>query len=276
MPGYFRTLGIPLRRGREFTDKDAPGGGPLVAIVDETLVRRFWPGYPGGQDPIGRHLFLGPGQEHGIEIVGIVASVREGGLSADTQAETYLPLAHVPVPDADLAVRTQSDPLRLVNAVRSQVLAVDRDQPVSRVRTMEDIVNTSIGRRRLTMLLLGVFAGVALLLAVVGIYGVIAYTIAQRTQELGIRRALGAREGDIVRLLISQGLGLTLAGVALGIGGALALTRLMNSMLFHTSATDPATFGGIALLFVLVALTASYIPARRATRIDPMAALRVG
>ena len=126
------------------------------------------------------------------------------------------------------------------------------------------------------MLLLGVFAGVALLLAVVGIYGVIAYMIAQRTQEIGVRRALGACEGDILRLLVSQGLGLTLAGVALGIGGALALTRLMNSMLFHTSATDPATFGSIALLFVLVALTASYIPARRATRIDPMAALRVG
>jgi len=160
MPGYFRTLGIPLRRGREFSDKDAPGGGPLVAIVDETLVRRFWPGYPGSQDPIGRHLFLGPGQEHGSEIVGIVARVREGGLSADTQAETYLPLAHVPVPDADLAVRTQSDPLRLVNAVRSQVLAVDRDQPVSAVRTMEYIVNASIGGRKLTMLLLGVFAGV--------------------------------------------------------------------------------------------------------------------
>jgi putative ABC transport system permease protein len=276
MPGYFRTIGIPLRRGREFSDKDSPGGGPMVAIIDESLARRFWPGYPDGQDPVGSHLLLGGAQEGGIEIVGIVASVRENGLAADAQPEIYFPLAHRPVPDADLAVRTRSDPLGLVTAVRSQVLAIDRNQPVSAVRTMEDIVNTSIGQRRLTMLLLGVFAGVALMLALVGIYGVIAYTVVQRTQELGIRRALGAQEGDILRLLIRLGLGLTLAGVALGIGGALALTRLMNSMLFHTSATDPATFGSIALLFVLVALTASYIPARRATRIDPMAALRFG
>jgi putative ABC transport system permease protein len=274
--GYFRTLGIQLRRGREFSDKDAPGSGPMVAIIDESLARRFWPGYPGGQDPIGRHLLLGTAQQGGIEIVGIVADVRELGLAADAQPEMYFPLAHSPVPTADLAVRTQGNPLHFAKAVRSQILEIDHDQPVSAISTMEDIVNASVGQRQLTMLLLGLFAGVALLLALVGIYGVIAYTIAQRTQELGIRRALGAQEGDILRLVIGQGLGLTLAGVAFGIGGALALTRLMKSLLFHTSATDPATYVGIALLFVAVALLASYIPARRAKRIDPMAALRVG
>jgi putative ABC transport system permease protein len=276
MPGYLRMLGIPLRRGREFTDEDAPGSGPIVAIINEGLARRFWPEYPVGQDPIGRHLLLGGAQQGGIEIVGIVADVRELGLALDAQPEMYFPLAQSPVPAADLAVRTQSDPLHFVNAIRSQVLAIDHGQPVSAVRTMEDIVHASVEQRRLTMLLLGLFAGVALLLAVVGIYGVIAYTVAQRIQELGIRRALGAQERDILRLLIGQGLGLTLAGVAFGIGGALALTRFMNNLLFHTSATDPATYVGIALLFVAVALLATYVPARRAARIDPMAALRVG
>ncbi len=183
MPGYFRTLGIPLRRGREFSDKDAPGGGPLVAIVDETLVRRFWPGYPGGQDPIGRHLLLGDAQQGGVEIVGIVGSVRVVGLAVDALPEIYIPMAHGPVTDADLAVRTEGDPLRLVNAVRNQVLEIDRDQPVSAVRTMEDIVDTSIGRRNLTMLLLSMFAGVALLMAVVGLYGAISYSVAQRTWQ---------------------------------------------------------------------------------------------
>lgn len=205
-----------------------------------------------------------------------MADVRELGLAVDAQPVVYLPLAHRPTPTGDLAVRTQGNPLHFVNAVRSQVLAIDHEQPVSSVRTMEDIVDASVGQRRLTMLVLGLFAGVALLLAVVGVYGVIAYSVEQRIQELGIRRALGAQNGDILRLVIGQGLGLTLAGVALGIGGALALTRVMKSLLFNTSATDSSTFMAIALLFVVVGLLASYLPARRATRIEPMVALRVG
>ncbi len=276
LPGYFRTLGIPLRRGREFGNHDAPGSGPMVAIIDESLARRFWPGYPGGQDPIGRHLLLGDAQQGGVEIVGIVGSVRVVGLAVDAPPEIYIPMAHGPVTDADLAVRTDGDPLHLVNAVRNQVLQIDRDQPVSAVRTMEDIVDTSIGRRKLTMLLLSMFAGVALLMAVVGLYGAISYSVAQRTQEIAIRRALGAREADVLRMVIGQGLGLTVAGLTLGTGAALALTRFMKSLLFDTSATDPATFMSIALLFVVIALLASSIPARRATRTNSIMTLRVG
>ena len=275
-PGYFRTLGISLRRGREFNDQDAPGGLPQCAVVDESLVRRFWPAYPGGPNPIGSHLLLGTIPGDGIEIVGIVASVHELGLAAAAQPELFLPMAYVPVPDAELAVRTTGDPLRLAAAIRREVLQIDPDQPVSAVSTMREIVDRSTGSRKLTMLLLSGFAGVAWLLAVVGLYGVIAYTITQRIPELSIRRALGARNADIFRLVIGQGLKLTLAGVVLGIGGALAVTRFARTLLFATSATDPWTFAGIALLFVAIALLASALPARRAARIDPMASLRTG
>jgi putative ABC transport system permease protein len=275
-PGYFRTLGISLRRGREFNPQDAPGGLPRAAIVDESMIHRFWPDYPGGPNPIGAHILLGITQAGGIEIVGIVGNVHEFGLAAAAQPEIYLPMAYVPVPDADLAVRTTGDPLRLTAAIRRQVLQIDPDQPVSAVSTMQDIVDRSIGSRKLTMVLLSGFAGVAWLLAVVGLYGVIAYTITQRIPELSIRRALGARDADIFRLVIGQGLGLTLAGVVLGIGGALALTRFARSLLFATSATDPWTFAGIAVLFIVLASLASALPARRAARIDPMASLRTG
>jgi ABC-type antimicrobial peptide transport system permease subunit len=159
--------------------------------------------------------------------------------------------------------------------VREQVRALDKDQGISAVRTMDDLVEEEVGQRRLLVILLGSFAGVALLLALIGIYGVIAYSVAQRTREMGIRRALGAQQSDILRLVVVQGFRLALAGVAIGLVGAYGLTRLMESLLFHVSATDPATFVGVALLFLFVALAASYIPARRATRIDPMAALRI-
>jgi ABC-type antimicrobial peptide transport system permease subunit len=173
------------------------------------------------------------------------------------------------------AVRTEGDPLRFVNSVRHQVLAIDRDQAVSAVKTMEDLVEAEEGQRRLILMLLVLFACTALLLAVVGTYGVIAHTVVERTKEVGIRRALGAQQGDILRLVLGQGLGLAVAGVAIGLGVAFALTRVLESLLYHVSATDPATFAGIALLLVVVVLAASYFPARRATRIDPVAALRV-
>jgi ABC-type antimicrobial peptide transport system permease subunit len=173
-------------------------------------------------------------------------------------------------------MRTDGDPLRFANAIRSQVLAVDHDQPLSELKTMEAVLDSKLGQRRLTMVLLASFAGVALLLAMVGIYGVIAYSVAQRTQEVGIRCALGAERSDILWLVLRQGLVLAVSGVAIGIGGALALTRVVKGFLFGVSATDPATFAGIALLFVAVALTASLIPAWRAARIDPAEALRVG
>jgi ABC-type antimicrobial peptide transport system permease subunit len=186
----------------------------------------------------------------------------------------YRPCAQIPLPFAAFAIRTGSNPLAFVNAVRKQVLAIDPDQAVSQVKTMEDIVEASAGQRRLMIALLGGFAGLALLLAIVGIYGVIAYSVAQRTKELGIRRALGAQQGDLIWLVLCQSLGLTLGGVAIGSAGAFALTRVMKGMLFQVSATDPRTFICIALLLVAVALAASFLPTRRATGIDPMEALR--
>jgi putative ABC transport system permease protein len=270
-PGFFRTMGIPLKRGRDFTIHDTQNT-PLVVILNESLARRFWPGYPNGPDPVGQHLVTGVSA--GGQIIGIVGDVRQAGLATEARPGLYRPCAQVAPQSAMFAVRTEGDPLRLVNAIRSQVLSIDRDQPVSAVRTMEDVVEESEGQRRLIMTLLGIFASAALLLVVVGIYGVMAYTVAQRTKEVGIRRALGAQPRDILWLVAGQGLGLTLAGVAIGVAGALALTRVMKGLLFEVSATDPATFVGIAALLVVVALTASLIPARRATRIDPMAALR--
>lgn len=269
-PAYFRTLKIPLRRGREFTSRDILRSAP-VTIINESLARRFWPAYPNGLDPVGQQLLIG-GSPQPAEIVGIVADVRQG--PDDPRPGLFRPCAQRPPLSAMFAVRTEGDPLRFVNAIRGQVLAIDRDQPISAVKTMDDVVEESEGQRRLIMTLLGVFAGTALLLTVVGIYGVIAYSVAQRAQELGIRRALGAQQGDIVWLVLGQGLSLALCGVALGICGAFALTRVIDSLLYHVRATDPTTFVGVALLFIVVALTATYVPARRAARSDPMAALR--
>ena len=195
-------------------------------------------------------------------------------LEGDPGPGMFRPCAQTPPHSAMFAVRTEGNPLRYVNSVRSQVLAIDRDQAVSAVRTMEDLVEAEVGQRRLILMLLGLFAGTALLLALVGIYGVIAHTVAERTKEVGIRRALGAQQGDILRLVLGRGLGLALGGVAIGLGGAFALTRVLESLLYHVKATDPTTFVGIALLFIVMALAASYVPARRAARIDPMAALR--
>lgn len=272
---FFRTLGIPLRRGRAYVAEDDIPGAPPRVIINESLARRFWPAYPQGPSPIGRHLRLGQDQSSpGLEIVGIAADVHEKGLAVDVVPELYLPCHMSPPQSAGFVVRTEADPMHFLAAIRDQVRSLDREQPVSAVKTMEELVESSVSRQRLTLFLLGSFAIVALLLAAVGIYGVIAYSVTQRTQELGIRRALGAQQTDILWLVIGQGLGLTLAGIAIGIAGALALTRVMKNLLFHVNATDPATFLGVGILFVAVASAASLIPAWRAMRVDPMAALR--
>jgi predicted permease len=276
MPGYFQTLQIPLRRGRDFIEQDTEEA-QRVAIIDESLAQRLWPEYPRGQNPIGQGLWIGsqnvnPGP---FRIAGIAADVHQNLENAGWHESVYVAFAQKPQPSAMLALRTEGDPLRFTNAVRERVRALDKDQAISAVRTMDDMVEEQVGQRRLLVFLLGSFAGVAVLLAVMGIYGVIAYSVAQRTREMGIRRALGAQPSDILRLVVAQGFRLALAGVVVGIAGAYGLTRLMQSVLFHVSATDPATFAGVALLFLFVALAASYIPARRATRIDPMAALRI-
>ena len=272
-PDYFRTLEITLRRGRDFSEQDTVGA-KRVTIVDERLAHRFWPAYPSGQDPVGQRILIGANPQP-AEIIGVVADVHQNLENTAWPDSVYIPFAQGPPSSALLAVRTESDPLRFVGAVRAEALAIDRDQPIAAVKTMEDLVEEEVGPRKLTVMLLASFAGVALLLAVVGIYGVISYSVAQRTQEMGIRRALGAQPADILRLVMGQCLGLTLAGIAAGIAGALALTHVMESLLFQVSTTDPVTFVSVAVLFLLVALAASYIPARRATRIDPMAALRV-
>jgi len=274
MPGYFRTLDIPVRRGREFAEQDT-ADAPRVAVIDEALARRFWPAYPQGLDPVGQQLLIGGVNLKPVEIVGIAAHVHQEIESSAWPETVYVAFAQNPRPFATLAIRTAGNPLRLTGAVREQVHELDPDQAAADVRTMDDLVEAQIGQRRLLMTLLASFSGVAVLLALIGIYGIIAYTVAQRTQEVGIRRAMGAQQSNILWLVIRQGLVLSLVGIALGLGGALALTRVMKAFLFHVSATDPATFAGNALLFLVVALAASYIPARRAARIDPMAALRV-
>jgi putative ABC transport system permease protein len=268
---YFRTLEVPLRRGREFSDRDS-ASAPLTAIINESLARLLWPAYPNGVDPVGQRIVIGA-RADSVEIVGIIADMHQV-LEKDPLPAVFRPFDQYPLTSAAFLVRTSSDPLKFVTAVRDQVLAIDPDQPISAVQTMEDLIEAEGGQRRVVLVLLGFFAGAALLLAAIGIYGVIAYSVAQRSQEIGIRRALGAQDAEILRLVVGQGLGLALLGAAAGIGGALALTRVMTSLLFHTNAIDPATFAGVALLFVLVALAASYIPARRASRVDPMVALR--
>lgn len=273
-PGYFRTLEIGTKRGREFAAQDTAGGVPVV-IINESLARVLWPQYPNSLDPIGQQILIG-NDNQAREIVGIASDVHQTGKDTDPIPAIYLPCAQKPPASAMLIVRTNGDPLSFANTIRNQVLAIDPDQPVSEISTMESIVDASEGQLRLMMKLLGTFAGAATLLAVIGLYGVISYSVTQRTREIGIRRALGAPRDKILLLVARHALTLALAGVVLGVGGALFLTRLVQDLLFQVRATDPATFVGISILFVLVALAASYIPARRAASVDPLAAFRIG
>jgi predicted permease len=273
-PGYFRTLEVRMKRGRDFTAQDK-ADSQRVAIIDEGLARQFWPNYPSGEDPVGKRLLVGGINPNPAEIVGVVANVHQSVEGNTWPGTVYVAFTQGAPQSGIVAIRTEGDPLRFTKAVREQVRGLDRDLPVANVKTMDALVEAQVGQRRLLMNLLESFAGVALLLALMGIYGVIAYSVTQRTQEVGIRRALGSGQSDILWLVIGQGLVLIVAGIALGLGGALALTRVANAVLFDVSATDSATFVGVALLFLVVALAASYIPARRAARIDPMAALRV-
>ncbi len=268
-PDYFRAMGIPLIRGRAFTERDTTGA-PRVAIVNETFARRFFP----DEDPIGKRIHVTNGPETFREIVGIVGDVRHYGLEREAPAQAYEPYLQQPFAGMSIVVRTAADPANLSAAMRQEVFALDKDQPVASVRTLEEILAESVAQRRFSMFLLGLFGGIALLLASVGIFGVMNYTVAQRTHEIGIRLALGAQRRDILRLVVGQGMGLALIGVALGLVAAFAGTRVMASMLYGVSATDPLTFTGVALLLAVVAFLACYLPARRATKVDPMIALR--
>ena len=271
--GYFRTLGIPLIRGRTFSKRDAENA-PRVAIIDEGLARQLWPGYPVGVNPVGQGLLIGGTNPRPVEIIGIAGNVHQNIENSGWPGSVYVPFAQTGLPSAMLAIRTQSNPVQYAGAVREAVRAIDRDQPVSEFRTMDQLMEAQVGQRRILLALLASFAGAALVLALIGIYGVLSYSVAQRRQEMGIRRALGARERDIVSLIVAQGFRLALAGVLFGLLGAFGLTRVMKSVLFHVSAADPATYAGVSCLFILVALAASYIPAHRATRPEPLAVLR--
>jgi len=269
-PHYLRAMGIRLVRGRDFTERDREGA-PQVAIINETLARRYWP----SEDPIGKRLNLGEANNPSWwEIVGVAGDVKAFGLEQETHADLYRPFLQVPFPLIAFTIRTAADPMRLAAAVRQEIWTVDKDQPVFKVLTMEQLASDSVTFRRVSMLLLGFFAAVALVLAATGIYGVMAYAVTQRTHEIGIRLALGARTQDVVSMILRQGMLLALIGVAIGLAASLALTRVMSSLLYGVSATDPLTFIGISALLVGIALLACYLPARRATQVDPMVALR--
>jgi putative ABC transport system permease protein len=264
------TLRIPLRAGRAFTDADN-AQAPKVIIVNETLARRYWP----NQNAVGKHILIGR-MPAASEIVGVAADAKNSGLAQSTKAQIYLPFPQLPWGNMNLIVRTSAEPHVMISAVRAQIAALDPDQPVTAVQTVDELMDTSRAQPRFTTLLIGLFSAAALILAVVGIYGVLSYGVAQRQQELGIRLALGAEKADIFRLVIGQGLVLTLIGVGIGWVAALALTRFLAAVLYQTGSRDPVAFTLAPAIFVVVALAASYLPARRAMRVDPTEALRHG
>jgi putative ABC transport system permease protein len=289
-PDYFRAMNIPLRRGRYFNDRDDRSflagrdlsklsddekemAGVSSIIVDEEFARRYWP----NEDAVGKRVKLGGGNPKAptVTVIGVVGRVKMDGLGQDShRVQGYFPSAQLPNGDMTVILKASSDPTQLVASVRQQVRAVDADQPIYGIRTMENIRSESVAPERLNLTLLSLFAGIALVLAVVGIYGVMSYSVTQRTHEIGIRMAIGAQPRDVFRMIIGQGMMLALIGVAFGLAGAFALTRLMATMLFGVEPTDPLTFATIALLLTGVALVACYVPGRRATKVDPVVSLR--
>jgi putative ABC transport system permease protein len=264
-------MGIPLLRGRNFSDADNETA-PDVALINSTMARRFWT----DGDPIGKRFLWGhPGKdEKWITIVGVVADTKLYGLDNPARLEVYSPYRQRPSADMNLVVRSTMDPASLTSAIRASVAAIDKDQPIFDVHTMQQLVDDSISTRRLTLVLLGIFSALALILAAIGIYGVMAYSVALRTQEIGIRMALGAQQKDVLRLILGQGARIAFFGVTIGLVAAAALARLLSSLLFSVSASDPITFAAVSILLVAIALLACYIPARRALRVDPIIALR--
>ena len=272
--GYFQTMRIPVVKGREFTDRDRLSA-PRVAVVNEALARKHWP----GETAVGRRIAFSRDEPHWYEIVGVVANIKHRGLDAADRPELYVPyrqplFSNWTVRPMQLVVRTAGDPLIAASTVRQDVVRIDAEQPISDVRTMDDRIGRSLAARRFNMVLLAVFASLALTLAGIGIYGIVAYAVTERTHEIGVRLALGAQRRDVMAMIVAQGMAMAAAGAAVGVVSALPLTRVMTSLLFGVSAADPVTFAAIPLLLAAVAFVACYAPARRATRVDPLVALR--
>jgi putative ABC transport system permease protein len=280
---YFRVFHIALVRGRVFTEDDT-ANSPRVVVINAAMAKKYWP----NEDPIGQVITIGKGlgpqfEDPPRQVIGIVGNVREQGLARDYPEVMYVPQSQVPdgltmlansaVP-LSWAIRTRSDPMAVRSAVEQELRAVDAQIPISRERTMEQVLAENVARQNFNTVLLSIFAGVALILAAIGIYGLMSYSVEQRTQEIGIRMALGADRGGMLGMVLAQGLKLALAGVVLGLGMAYGLTRLLASLLFGVKASDPVTFGVVAGILTFVALVAALIPARRATTVDPAIALR--
>jgi predicted permease len=276
-PEYFQTFGIELIKGRAFTDQDTPDGLP-VAIVNETFVRR----YLGNIDPLTQRIVIPrpipgsrePGPTIEWQIVGVYRDVRNATVRSEGFPEINVPFWQSPWPEASIAVRTSGDPANMISSVAAVVESVDADLGLNRVRTMDQVVQESLGDDRFATVFLAAFAGMALLLAAIGIYGMMSFTVAQRTHEIGLRMALGAAPRGILRLVLGEGILLAVIGLLIGLGGAYMVGQVMKSLLYQVNATDPATIGSVTAVLLVCALLACYIPARRATRVDPMVALR--
>ena len=266
-PGYFETLGIPLKQGRTFAGYDA-GEAPRVAVVDEIFAKTFFP----AGDAIGQRV-SGPGQAGYYQIVGIVGAAKDRSLLDEPKARIYYPSLQTPYFYMTLIVRTAGDPMRIIPAIQREVRALDRNLPVYKIATMDDLLADSLQRRRISMLMLAILAGVALLLSAIGIYGVVAYSVSRRTAEIGIRMALGAEAGDVLRMVLRQAMRPVIAGIVIGLLLAAGVTRLLSSLLYHVSATDSFTFVSVPVILLLIALAAALVPARRATSVAPTTAL---
>jgi len=270
-PDYFQTMNIPILKGRSFTEQDGPKTTSVI-IVNEALSSRYWP----NQDAVGKRLGFedDSGKQVWREIVGVVGNVKHKALETDAMPEIYFPYHQQPKNFMNLVVQTAADPAGMIPAIRNQVTSIDNNQPVSDIMTMNQRLSKAVASSRFVMSLLGIFSMVALGLAAVGIYGVMSYLVTQRTQEIGVRMALGAQRRDVLKLVVRKGMALAIIGTAIGLGASLALTRLIRSLLFEVTPTDWLTFVITSMVLLTVALLACYIPARRATKVDPLIALR--